>query len=607
MVVAVVAEKPAMAQDIAAVLGASRRRKGFLEGGGYVVTWAVGHLVGLAEPEGIRPAWRSWRRELLPMLPREWPLVVLPGAEEQFAVLREILHRPDVAKVVCATDAGREGELIFRYIYRLAGCTRPVERLWISSLTPAAIAQGFARLRPAADYDALAAAAEGRSRADWLVGMNFTRDLSLRHGPELLSVGRVQTPTLALLVERELAIRDFVPEQYRLLTATFGRQPGDSYTGVWFDPARVREEPGQDGPAAPEAGAASGTASASGAVPSSGTAASSGSPADDAPRAERLPPDGQLAEEIRRRCLGQSGVVVQCGGKQRSFPPPQLYDLTELQRPANRLFGFTAKTTLALAQTLYERHKAITYPRTDSRHLTTEVAGGLPALVALVGPRYPGLVASGSGERPLGRRFVDDAKVSDHHALLPTVHLPDPARLSRDEERLYDLICRRLLMAWHDDFRQLVTTVVTEVASSPEVADRFRSSGTVVLQHGWKVLDLQASSSKSTTKPARTRGRRRPATSAPDEEQDGGRQLPAGLAVGQSRPVVDVRVEAKETRPPRPFTDATLLTAMETAGKLLDSRELEEAMRERGLGTPATRAATIETLQIGRASSRERV
>lgn len=572
MTVAVLAEKPAVARDIAAVLGANRRSNGALAGNGWVVTWAVGHLVGLAEPEGMDPAWKAWRAETLPMLPRTWRLTVLPEGAKQFEVVRRILTDPQVERVVCATDAGREGELIFRYIQRMAGCTKPVERLWISSLTPAAIRAGFAALRPAREFEALAAAAEARSRADWLVGLNLTRAYSLTGGQELCSVGRVQTPTLAMLVEREQAIREFVPERYCQVVATFGDPSGDGYRAVWFDPQLARLEGEADGeqknPAGPDPAPA-------------GADRKDGDKDVDARKAERLPADGVRAREICERCTGRDGEIVGLSGQDRSYPPPLLYDLTELQRHANRLFGFTAKATLGLAQALYERHKLITYPRTDSRHLSRDAAARLGVVVEAIAPPYGDAVAPGSGSRPLSRRFVDDAKVTDHHAIIPTGS-GSSAGLSRDEGRLYDLICRRLLMAWHEDHRVRLTRVVTTVTSAGGQTDAFRCTGSQVLQVGWKVLDPPA--------PAVRRGKAR------DEARDQQPDLPAGLACGQRRPVTSIEARQRQTSPPRRFTDATLLTAMETAGRCLEDRELEQAMRERGLGTPATRAAILETL-----------
>ncbi|MGE5647371.1 MAG: DNA topoisomerase 3 [Acidobacteriota bacterium] len=530
--VAVVAEKPSVARDIARVLGASRKGEGYLHGNGYIVTWAVGHLVRLAQPHEIRPEWRAWRRELLPMLPREWPLLVAENTREQFEIVRRILNSPKVARLVCATDAGREGELIFRYIYEAAGCAKPVSRLWVSSLTPDAIRHGFESMKDASAYDSLADAARGRSRADWLVGLNLSRAYTLALGEDF-SVGRVQTPTLAMLVERELEIRAFVPEDYLEVVATFSPREGERYKGTWF----------REG-------------------------------------VERLPADGAEAGNIVERVRAGEARIESVKAETQRMPPPLLYDLTELQRHANRVYGFSAQKTLELAQALYERHKLISYPRTDSRHLSADVAKTLARIVEAIREPYNGLLAPGAGERPLGNRYVDDSRVTDHHAIIPTHAARGRAGLSPDEARVFDLVCRRLLSAWHGDHVWSVTAVITAVNE-----DRFRSSGTTVEQPGWKVLDVAPQKRKKDTEAAEA--------------------LPPGLAPGQPQKVLDVEAVRKKTRAPKRFTEATLLTAMETAGKTLDEKELSDAMKERGLGTPATRAAIIEVLLTRKYIERE--
>ena len=539
--VAVLAEKPSVARDVARTLGATQSGQGYLHGNGYVVTWAIGHLVALPEPHEIDPSWKQWRRNTLPMLPRAWPLKVYDQTHDQFEVVRKILNSPRISSVICATDAGREGELIFRYIYEAAKCEKPVRRLWISSLTPEAIKKGFETLKPGAEYDALADAARGRSRADWLVGMNLSRAYSLAYDEEL-SVGRVQTPTLAMVVERELAIRGFVPEDYIEVVATF--HPSDcadesKYAGTWF-----RTEGNQ--------------------------------------RVTRLSAGGEEAQAIVARARAGAAAIESADSETQRLLPPLLYDLTKLQRHANRLFGFSAQRTLDLAQALYERHKLISYPRTDSRHLSHDVAGTLLYIVHSIAESYREHLAPGTGERPLGRRFVDDSKVTDHHAIIPTTTVPQPASLTPEEQKIYDLICRRLLSAWHEDHIWQVTTVITAIRH-PGVADRYHTSGSAVVQVGWKVLDLAL--------PAKAR------QSKPDAEEDRDQQaLPPGLAKDQSQDVIDAEALRKKTRPPKRFTEATLLTAMETAGKTLDEKELSDAMKETGLGTPATRAAIIEVL-----------
>ncbi len=536
---AIVAEKPSVARDIARVVGANRSGKGFYEGGGWIVTWAIGHLVHLAEPDGIDPAWKKWRRDALPMLPSRWPLVVDESRSDQFQVVRGILSNRRVERVVCATDAGREGELIFRQIYEAAKCRKPVDRLWISSLTPSAIRGGFDRLRPSAEFDSLASAARARSRADWLVGMNFTRAYTLDYGhgssgkSEVLSVGRVQTPTLAILVQRELAIRNFVPEDYLEVQAEFDAGKGRLYRGTYFALERGK-------------------------------------------RQTRLPIDGERAKTIVERAGIGKADIESVRRTPKRLAPPLLYDLTELQRHANRLFGFSAKRTLELAQQLYERNKAITYPRTDSRHLSSTVASQLPGIARRTARHYdPATLAQGTGERPLGRRYVDDSKVTDHHAIIPTGSNADGVAPGSDAWKILDLVQRRLLQAWHGDHKFAVTEVMTRVTHRAD-ADQYLSRGTAVDEKGWKVLDVKP------TRPSQ----------APKKDRD----LPGGLRTGLPVKVVKAEAVKKQTRPPPRFTEATLLTAMESAGRALDSKELSDAMKERGLGTPATRAGIIETL-----------
>ncbi len=621
MTVVVLAEKPSVARDIARVLGASRKQEGFFMGAGYAVTWAVGHLVTLAQPHEVNAGWKRWRVEDLPMIPAEWPLVTRTQTRKQFSIVKKLLNANTTKMVICATDAGREGELIFRYIYERAGCNQPIKRLWISSLTPEAIRAGFARLEDGAAYDNLAAAARGRSQADWLVGMNLSRAYTLtarassprapvgkktakkggrrkrRGSSDVRSVGRVQTPTLSMLVERELAIRDFVPEDYLEVQATFRpRTPlntstdGDAipdsgiYVGTYFDPeqakqakqaeAEARDKPGEPKP-------------------------------DDKRGDTRLPADGEQAAAIIDRAQRGAAVIERIDRTQRTMPPPRLYDLTELQRHANRLYGFSAKRTLDLAQALYEKHKLISYPRTDSRYLSRDVSATLPAIVTAIAAPYEaqGIVAPGSGTAALPRRYVDDGRVGDHHAIIPTSKPASKLDPDSPEGKIYDLICRRLLSIWHEDHVYATTTVITAVtfpppkprdassADEPEggpepFVDRFRSRGSEVVREGWKVLDIKTQ--------RRRRGSRKGRGDGDDERAQPA--LPSGLARGQAQDVLDARAVEKQTRPPPRFTESTLLTAMETAGRALEDRELSDAMREKGLGTPATRAATIETL-----------
>ncbi|MEM6792591.1 MAG: DNA topoisomerase 3 [Acidobacteriota bacterium] len=563
MSIAVVAEKPSVARDLARVLGAHKRMEGCLYGGGWVVTWALGHLVGLAQPHEIDAGWRRWQARSLPMLPREWPLVPREKTGDHLAIVRRILTSPKVSKVICATDAGREGELIFRYLVEACGCRKPIERLWISSLTPQAIERGFRSLRPGRDFEPLADAARGRSRADWLVGMNLTRAVTLVHrrDDELLSVGRVQTPTLAMLAAREREIRDFVPEPYLEVVARFAglgdgeAAPGDGekpaeYEGTWFAGPKPAAE------------------------------------------AKRLPADGELDRSIVERVAERQGAVESQRSEKKRIPSPRLYDLTDLQRHANRLWGWSARRTLDIAQSLYEKKKLISYPRTDSRYLSTDVAGTVPQIVQAIREPYEDKLAPETGTRPLGRRFVDDGKVGDHHAIVPTGVDPAAVSLTPDEAKLFDLICRRLLMSWHEDFITQATHVITRVESpdaeeQEPIVDRFHSRGTQVLQEGWKVLDppLRRAAQKSA-----------PAARSKKKKAEESQQLPPQLREGFESRVSEARSVEKTTRPPKRLTEATLLSAMESAGQALDDKELSDAMKDSGLGTPATRAEIIETL-----------
>ncbi|HEX6246095.1 MAG TPA: DNA topoisomerase 3, partial [Polyangiales bacterium] len=525
--------------------------------GGYAVTWAIGHLVTLCPPEQVDPRWRSWRFDALPMIPPKFPLHVIDATRGQFEVVQRLLGSPETHEVVCATDAGREGELIFRHIVELCQLRTPVRRLWISSLTDEAIREGFRRLRPGSDFDGLADAARGRSRADWLVGMNLSRAYTLRAraelapvaaqgaGRDVFSVGRVQTPTLSMIVERERAIRAFVPEDYHEIEiaarpARSGSAPEAAAFQARFVESHEDNEPARIMRDRPRAEAIAG-------------------------RAQALA-DGQLPGRL---------LVHSVTREEKRLRPQLLYDLTELQRHAARLYGFSASRTLELAQRLYEEHKLLSYPRTDSRHLSSDIEKELPQIVAAVRVPYAALLEDGTGERPLGRRFVDDGQVKDHHAIIPT---GKPSRLApgSDEHKLYDLVVRRLLSAYQSDYRWALTqvrlTLETGEAGALEL-DRYLTSGTTVLELGFRRLDVKSRRAAREDEPT----------------------LPA-VESGQLLTLLAARIEDKQTRPPPHHTEATLLTAMETAGQTLDDKELEQAMRERGLGTPATRAAIIEAL-----------
>jgi DNA topoisomerase-3 len=525
----IIAEKPSVARDIVAALPESfDEHKNFYESDDYVVTFAVGHLLELSDPEEYDPAWKSWKLDNLPMIPAEFQVQPRDKkAATQLNLIHKLLKRKDVDRVVNACDAGREGELIFTHIYETSGVDKPVERLWINSMTKQAIREGFEKLRPAEQLEPLRDAARSRSEADWLVGMNATRAATTRRGwgAGVVSLGRVQTPTLAMMVKREREIQAFVPEPYWLVHATFDPR----YEGLWFEGDENRLK------------------------------------------------DGKRADEIVEKVTGKTGRVESVERKEQSERAPLLYDLTSLQRDANRRYGFSARRTLSAAQSLYEGKKAITYPRTNSRYLSGDLVAQLkPTAQTLVPiPEYAkgAQYVLGLEQLPLGR-VVNDARVDDHHAIIPTDVPHNLSDFSPDERRIFDLVAKRFLAVFHPPARYARTTVVTEVEG-----ERFRTRGKVTLEAGWRgVYGVEAD-----------------AEAKQDEDGEGEGELPA-LQQGQEVRCVEAESEARETKPPPRYTEATLLSGMETAGKLVDDEELREAMKERGLGTPATRAEIIETL-----------
>ncbi|MDQ7792894.1 MAG: DNA topoisomerase 3 [bacterium] len=513
----VVAEKPSMARDFARAMGGFARAAAW-ESESMVVTWAIGHLVELAEPEDYDPAWKPWRLSTLPILPDSFRLRAVARTKAHLARVVALLQRPDFTAVVNACDAGREGELIFRYLYEVAGCRLPVQRLWVSSLTAEAIRDGFRRLRPGQEFDLLAAAARCRSESDWLVGINATRGMTKVAGT-LLSVGRVQTPTLALMVEREKEIASFVVRPFWKVLATFRCDSGE-YQGQWFQ--------GEE---------------------------------------DRLWSEAD-ARQVASRVERASGRVDGVERTRRAQPPRLLHDLTDLQGEMNRKRGFSAAKTLRLAQALYEDDKLLTYPRTGSRYLTPDLSPSLPRILAVVaGSGLPGAhqaaqVLAGP-KLPVSGRIINPGRVKDHHAIIPTPRPPEPGQLAGDKGEVYQAVVRRFVACF-------LPACVTETTRVETVAgdDRFRSEGQVFLERGWRVL-------------------------YPGE--DGDSELPP-LAAGMPVEVAGVALEEGQTRPPARYTDASLLRAMETAGSLVEDEDLAEAMREEGLGTPATRAAIIERL-----------
>lgn len=530
----IIAEKPSVAGDIAKALGGFTKDKSgdFFESADYVISSAVGHLLELVLPEGVEAKKGKWTFAHLPVIPDHFDLKPIERNENRLKVLLRLIKRKDVDRFVNACDAGREGELIFRYIIQYAKSEKPIQRLWLQSMTAAAIRDGFAQLRRDEDMIPLAEAAICRSESDWLVGINGTRAMtafnSKSGGFYLTTVGRVQTPTLAILVEREEKIKKFVPRDYWEIHGTFAARAGE-YTGRWFDEKFAK----RDG--------------------------------DEHLRAERIW-ELARAEEIQKKCLGKIGIVTE-ESKPTTSLSPLLYDLTSLQREANGRFGFSAKSTLGVAQALYEKHKVLTYPRTDSRALPEDYIGTVKKTMEMLqGTSYSpfaGAILKNDWVHP-NKRIFNNAKISDHFAIIPT--LVAPKHLSEPEQKLYDLVTKRFLAIFYPPAEFLVTTRITRVESEP-----FKSEGKVMVKAGWmEVYGKEADSDETPTL----------VPVEPEEQVK----------------TIKVDVQANVTKPPPRYSEATLLSAMEGAGKLVDDEELREAMSEKGLGTPATRAQIIEGL-----------
>lgn len=525
----IIAEKPSMGREIAAALRVTNKKEGYLEGANYIVTWCIGHLVELAEPEVYDPKYAKWQMADLPIIPNQFRYQPNSKTFDQFKVIKELIARHDVSAVINACDAGREGELIFALVYALAKGKKPVQRLWISSLTVDEIVKGFKNLRPGIDYQGLRDSAYARQQSDWLVGINGTRAFSLKAkgvgNNELYSLGRVQTPTLALIVERDKEIAQFVPVTFYQVLAEF-QAPAGNYLGFWFNA--------------------------------------------DGNRLDNL----EKAQAIAQKVLGKPGVIEKVEKKPFREKAPYLFDLTTLQRVANARYGLSAAHTLELAQSLYEK-KFITYPRTASQHLSSGVAQEIKDHLeaANFGPYavFVNQIVS-SGRLKLTSRHVDDKKVTDHHAIICTKQKVSGS-LSDNEKRIYDLIVRRFLGAFFPDAELERTTIITKVSN-----ETFMTRGTQVINPGWRVVNppFKAEAKKS-------------------DDEDSEKELPL---VQAKQPVNTVQAEAltKQTKAPPSYSEASLLGAMESAGKEMEDEELRLALKESGLGTPATRASIIETL-----------
>jgi DNA topoisomerase III len=527
----IIAEKPSVAADISRAMGGFTRKGEYFESDEYVLSSAVGHLLELTLPPEHDVKKGKWSFANLPVVPPHFDLAPIERSETRLNVLLKLLKRKDVTGIVNACDAGREGELIFRYIAQYSKTKKPIERLWLQSMTQGAIREGFAALRKDRDMLALADAAKSRSEADWLVGINGTRAMTAFNSKEggfyLTTVGRVQTPTLAILVEREEKIRAFQSRDYWEVHARFGAAAGE-YPGRWFEPAFKKDD-------------------------------------DPERKAERLW-KGERAEAIAAACSGKQGIATE-ETKPSTQASPLLYDLTSLQREANGRFGFSAKGTLSLAQSLYERHKALTYPRTDARALPEDyIATVKKTMDALAGVRefapFAKQVLKSGWVKP-NKRIFDNSKISDHFAIIPT--LQTPANLSEPEAKLYDLVVRRFLAVFFPSAEFLQTTRITKVGE-----EHFRTDGRVMQSPGWLAVYGKSLEDDTVTLPA--------------------------IVQGEKVKTLEVNAAANQTRPPARFNEATLLSAMEGAGKLVEDDDLREAMGAKGLGTPATRAAVIEGL-----------
>lgn len=520
----VLAEKPSVGREIAKALSCNQKGNGCFIGTKYVVTWALGHLVTLADPENYDAKYKTWRLEDLPMLPSKMELVVIRETSKQYKVVKDLMKLPEIEELIIATDAGREGELVARWIIKKAGWRKPIKRLWISSQTDRAIREGFANLKPGKEYERLYAAAQCRAEADWLVGLNVTRALTCKYNAQL-SAGRVQTPTLALVVAREAEIKKFVPKDYWTVNLTV-----NGFTMQWQDPANGQTRIFNK----------------------------------------------ERAEEIIAKVQGGTGKISEVKKEAKKELPPLAYDLTELQRDANRRYGFSAKMTSSIMQQLYENHKLVTYPRTDSRYLSEDIVPTLPERLKSIAVGPYSEIARGILRSKInpGKRLVDNAKVTDHHAIIPTEEPVYLSKLSSDELKVYDLIVKRFLAVLSAPFEYEQTVVKMDVKG-----ETFSAKGKIIKSKGWRgVYDGLGNIEEE------------------GEDHDQDQSLPE-VKPGDPFQVLAVKLAASKTKPPARYTEATLLSAMEHPGKTVASEELREVLENTsGLGTPATRAEIIEKL-----------
>lgn len=514
----IIAEKPSVARDIAKVLKCNGKGDGYLYNDNYIISWAIGHLVTLFDPQDYDPNLKKWSYATLPIIPENIKLKPVKDTKKQYDILKGLINSPEVASLICATDAGREGELIFRYIYKLTKCQKPFERLWISSMTDAAIKAGFENLTDGAAYDDLYRSAKCRSEADWLVGINASRAFTLKYNT-LLSIGRVQTPTLAIIVKRQKEIDSFKPEKYWEIEADFSL-----YKGMWISEKN-----------------------------------------------ETKINSKEKAEEIIKKVKGKEGEIVSKETERKSLPAPFLYDLTELQRDGNKKYGYSAAKTLDIVQSLYEKHKMVTYPRTDSRFLPDDMVPKIVPITKKIASlseykEYTDYILS-LEKLPISKRIVDNTKISDHHAIIPTDINPNTGRLSVEEKNIYDLIVRRFMQVFYPNYRYDVTKIITRAEG-----ENFLTKGNIIVDKGWTALNVNTGKEKKTTEPI------------PEVNK------------GDKYKIASVKKQEKATKPPANYDEASLLSAMENAGRFVEDEDLREQMKDSGLGTPATRSGIIERL-----------
>ncbi|MDM8337892.1 DNA topoisomerase 3 [Mediterranea massiliensis] len=565
-----IAEKPSVARDIADVLGAREKKDGYIEGNGYQVTWTFGHLCTLKEPHEYTPDWKSWRLEYLPMIPPRFGIKLIsnPTYERQFHVIEGLMQKADM--IINCGDAGQEGELIQRWVMQKAGARCPVKRLWISSLTEEAIREGFAKLRDASDFQPLYEAGLSRAIGDWLLGMNATRLYTMKYGQnrQVLSIGRVQTPTLALIVNRQLEIENFVPKQYWVLNTVYRDTTFSALIRKSDEELALEAEKQKE-------------AIAAGKKPKK----------EEENRGIDPITDRERGEELLRQIKDAPFTVISVTKKEGKEAPPRLFDLTSLQVECNKKFAYSADDTLKTIQSLYEK-KITTYPRVDTTFLSDDIYPKCPNI--LKGLRdYTVLTAPLDGKTlPKSKKVFDNSKVTDHHAIIPTGQAA--MNLTDMERRVFDLIARRFIAVFYPDCKFSTTTVIGEVkrnvastlfptenGEAEAEAIEFKTSGRQILEPGWRVVFNQNTNNA--------------AADADDKDADEDNKVLPAFVKGESGPHVPDLVE-KWTQPPRPYTEATLLRAMETAGKLVDNDELRDALKENGIGRPSTRAAIIETL-----------